>query len=48
MLTDPIANMFTCLRNANSRRHRTVSFPYSRFKLDICKKMEDNNYLTEY
>ena len=48
MLTDPIANMFTCLRNANLRRYRTVSFPYSRFKLDICKKLEESNYLTEH
>jgi len=47
MFTDPIANMFTCLRNANLRRQRTVSFPYSRFKLNICKKLEENNYLTE-
>jgi small subunit ribosomal protein S8 len=47
MFTDPIANMFTCLRNANLRRQRTVSFPYSRFKLNICKKLEGNNFLTE-
>ncbi|WP_147410500.1 uS8 family ribosomal protein [endosymbiont GvMRE of Glomus versiforme] len=48
MLTDPIADMFTCLRNANLRQKRAVSFPYSRFKLDICKKLEENNYLTEH
>lgn len=47
MFADPIANMFTCLRNANLRRQRTVSFPYSRFKLNICKKLEGNNFLTE-
>jgi len=48
MLTDPIADMFTCLRNANLRQKRSVSFPYSRFKLDICRKLEESNYLTEY
>lgn len=48
MLTDPIADMFTCLRNSNSRRYRTVSFPYSRFKLNICKKLQEKNYLTEH
>jgi len=48
MLTDPIADMFTRLRNANLRRKRTVAFPYSRFKLSICKKLEENNYLTQH
>ena len=48
MLSDPIADMFTRLRNANQRQKRTVTFPFSRFKLDLCAKLKENNFLTKY
>jgi len=48
MSTDQIADMFTSLRNANLRCRRTVIFPFSRFKLDICQKMKDTNFLTQH
>ena len=30
--TDPIADMLTRIRNANSQRHATVDIPYSKVK----------------
>ena len=46
-LSDPVANMLTIIRNANMRGYRTVSFPYSSFKWQICKKLEENNFLSQ-
>jgi len=33
--TDPIADMLTRIRNANSQRHQTVDIPYSKEKKAI-------------
>ena len=33
MMTDPIADMLTRIRNANQMKHETVSMPSSRLKL---------------
>ena len=45
--TDPVANMLTVIRNANMRGHKTVFFPYSSSKWKICKKLEENNFLSQ-
>ena len=37
-LTDPIADMLTRIRNANSAKHESVKIPYSNMKLGIAKK----------
>jgi small subunit ribosomal protein S8 len=46
-LSDPVANMLTTIRNANMRGYKTVIFPYSSFKWRICKKLEENNFLSQ-
>ena len=46
-LSDPVANMLTTIRNANMRGYKTVTFPYSSFKWQICKKLEEVNYLSQ-
>ena len=46
-LSDPVANMLTIIRNANMRGYKTVTFPYSSFKWQICKKLEANNFLSQ-
>ena len=41
MVTDPIADMFTCIRNANAKMHDKLDVPASNIKeriLDILKK----------
>lgn len=47
-LSDPVANMLTAIRNANMRSYKTVVFPYSSFKWRICKKLEENNFLSQF
>lgn len=44
-MTDPIADMLTRLRNANSAHHDTVSMPYSKLKAAIAKILEDEGYI---
>ncbi|CFW92884.1 30S ribosomal protein S8 [endosymbiont DhMRE of Dentiscutata heterogama] len=46
-LSDPVANMLTSIRNANMRGYKTVIFPYSVFKWQICKKLVGNNFLSQ-
>ena len=46
-LSDPVANMLTIIRNANMRGYKTVVFPYSSFKWQICKKLENHNFLSQ-
>lgn len=46
-LSDPVANMLTVIRNANMRGYRTVTFPHSSFKWMICKKLQENNFLSQ-
>ncbi|WNE41505.1 MAG: 30S ribosomal protein S8 [Mycoplasmataceae bacterium] len=47
MITDPISDMLTRIRNANMRSYREVSFPFSKFKFLICEKLKENDFLLE-
>ena len=44
-MTDPIADMLTRLRNANSAYHETVSMPHSKLKANIAKILEQEGYI---
>jgi small subunit ribosomal protein S8 len=44
-MTDPIADMLTRLRNANSAYHDTVAMPYSRLKSRIAELLQQEGYL---
>ena len=48
MITDPIADMLTRLRNANKARHARVEFPYSHLRENILKVLYDNGYIRGY
>lgn len=48
MITDPIADMLTRLRNANKARHVRVEFPHSRLRENILKVLYDNGYIRGY
>ena len=48
MITDPISDMLTRIRNANMRSYREVSFPFSKLKFLICEKLKENNFLLEF
>ncbi len=47
-MTDPIADMLTRIRNANSARHETVSIPASAMKVDIARLLYEQGYVASY
>jgi len=44
-MTDPIADMLTRLRNANSAYHDTVGMPYSKIKTHIAEILQQEGYI---
>jgi len=48
MLSDPIADMLTRIRNATSARHTTVEVPSSKMKVDIANILVREGYLKGY
>ena len=45
MLTDPIADMLSRIRNANRAMHDTVAMPTSRMKEEIARLLQDEGYI---
>jgi small subunit ribosomal protein S8 len=45
MLTDPIADMLTRIRNANRALHDTASMPTSRMKEEIARLLHEEGYI---
>ena len=48
MMTDPIADMLTRIRNANQMRNATVSMPSSNLKVEISKLLLEEGYIENY
>jgi small subunit ribosomal protein S8 len=48
MMTDPIADMLTRIRNANQALHPTVSMPSSKLKEEIAKILAAEGYIEGY
>lgn len=48
MVTDPIADYLTRLRNANSAGHRVVEIPASNLKKEMTKILFDQGYILSY
>ncbi len=46
--TDPIADMLTRIRNANSARHTIVEIPASKLKLAIAQILLDEGYIKSF
>jgi small subunit ribosomal protein S8 len=44
-MTDPIADMLTRLRNANSAHHETVTMPFSKLKSHIAEILQAEGYI---
>jgi small subunit ribosomal protein S8 len=44
-MSDPIADMLTRLRNANSAYHDTVGMPYSKIKTHIAEILQQEGYI---
>ncbi len=48
MMTDPLADMLTRIRNGLRARKRTVDVPASRIKVDIAEILKKEGYITDY
>jgi small subunit ribosomal protein S8 len=48
MMTDPIADMLTRIRNANAIRRANVNMPYSHLKEAILAKMKQEGFINDY
>ena len=48
VVTDPIADMLTRIRNANVMRYREVSMPISNVKLEIAKILKNEGFIEDY
>lgn len=48
MLTDPVADMLTRIRNANQALQDTVEMPASRLKADIARLLKEEGYIDDY
>ena len=46
--TDPIADMLTRIRNANSAKHNTVDIPASNMKKAIAQILFDEGYIASF
>jgi small subunit ribosomal protein S8 len=48
MLTDPIADMLTRIRNANRAMHDSATMPTSRMKEEIARLLKDEGYIKDF
>ena len=48
MLTDPIADMLTRIRNANKAMHDSTQMPTSRMKEEIARLLKDEGYIKDF
>jgi len=47
-MTDPVADMLTRIRNANTASHKTVDVPASKVKKSIAAILRDEGYIEDY
>ena len=47
-MSDPIADMLTRIRNANTAKHDTVEIPKSKMKVAIANILLDEGYIAKY
>ena len=48
MLTDPIADMLTRIRNANKALQETATMPTSRLKEEIARLLKEEGYIRDF
>ncbi len=48
MMTDPVADMLTRIRNANKALQETVEMPTSRMKEEIARLLQEEGYIRGY
>ncbi len=48
MMTDPIADMLSRIRNGNDARHKSVEIPASKIKAEIARILLEEGYIKSY
>ena len=48
LVLDPIADMLTRIRNANSNKHNSVCVPQSKTKLAIAEILKEEGFIVDY
>lgn len=48
VMTDPIADMLTRIRNANVMRHESVTMPSSNMKVRIAEILKEEGFITDF
>ncbi|MFH1368589.1 MAG: 30S ribosomal protein S8 [Elusimicrobiota bacterium] len=48
MVTDPIADLFTRIRNANSKLLEKVDIPSSKVKVEVARILKDEGYIANF
>jgi len=48
VLTDPIADMLTRIRNANKALHESARMPSSKMKVEIAHLLKEEGYIRDY
>ncbi len=48
MMTDPIADMLTRIRNANTALHDAVEMPGSTMKAEVARVLKDQGYIADF
>jgi small subunit ribosomal protein S8 len=48
MMTDPIADMLTRIRNAGQARQRRVDMPVSKLKTEIARILKENHFIHDF
>ena len=48
MVTDPIADMLTRIRNANQMRYKEVEVPASKIKVEMARILKETGFIVDY
>jgi len=48
MMTDPIADMLSRVRNAQQAGHKRVDMPVSKLKTEVARLLKENHFIHEY
>jgi len=48
VMTDPIADLLTRIRNANQMKHENVTMPASKMKMEILRVLKEEGYINDY
>ncbi|MDE2975354.1 MAG: 30S ribosomal protein S8 [Gemmatimonadota bacterium] len=48
MMTDPIADMLTRIRNAGGAGHRWADIPLSKLKVEVARLLKENAFVHDY